>query len=312
MSIAFLFPGQGSQRPGMLRALPDHPQVQATLEEAGEVLKRDVRQLDEEKTLESTITTQIAIFIAGIASARALIAEGVGPDFVAGLSVGAYTAAVIGGALGFSDGLRLVRKRAELTAERFPSGYGLAAIVGLQEQTVAKLVVSCTTPEHPAYLALLNAPQQMVVAGSIEALDRVLAEARKAGCKKAERLAVRIPSHCALFEDVAQQMMEAMRSLEPRAPQATYVMNRTARPTKHFDRIREDVATNIAYPVRWHDSTEVLVEMGAQLFIEMHPGQVLTRLASAGFPQVRTIALEASSLAQTVRIAKAARRSAID
>ena len=312
MSIAFLFPGQGSQRPGMLHALPEHALVRETLEEAGVILDRDVHALDDETALLSTIATQLAIFIAGVASARALMAEGVEPDFVAGLSVGAYTAAVIGGALAFSDGLRLVRKRAELTAERFPSGYGLAAIVGLQEQTVAGLAASCTTREHPVYLALLNAPQQMVVAGSIAALDRVLVEARKSGCTKAERLAVRIPSHCALFDDVALQMREAMRDLEPRVPQATYITNRTARPTRNFDRIREDAATNIAYPVRWHDSAEVLVEMGARLFIEMHPGQVLTRLAAAAFPQVRSIALEVNSLAQAVRLAKVARESAVD
>lgn len=312
MSIAFLFPGQGSQRAGMLHALPDHPRVQATLDEGIEVLKHDPLELDDEKTLESTIATQLAIFIAGVASARVLMAEGVAPDFVAGLSVGAYTAAVIGGALGFGDGLRMVRRRAELTAERFPNGYGLAAIIGLDEQSVAKLVASYTTPEHPVYLALLNAPQQIVVAGSIKALDQVLEQARKAGCIKAERLAVRIPSHCALFDDVAKQITEAMRDLEPHVPNATYIMNRTARPTKNFTRIREDIACNIAHPVRWHDSTEVLVEMGARLFIEMHPGQVLTRLASAAFPRVRAIALEAIPPAQAIRLAKTAHDNTVD
>jgi malonate decarboxylase epsilon subunit len=310
VTIAFLFPGQGSQRTGMLHALPDHPQVRATLEEASEILHRDARELDEEKTLESTIATQLAIFIAGIASARVLAAEGAEPDFVAGLSVGAYSAAVAGGALVFADGLRLVRTRAELTASRFPSGYGLAAILGLNEQAVAKLVEGCTTPENPVYLALLNAPQQIVVAGSIQALENVLNLAREAGCAKAERLAVRIPSHCPLFGDVAQQMQAAMRGHEPRAAKATYVANRTARPTKDFDRIREDVATNIAHPVRWHDSTEVLVEMGARLFVEMQPGQVLTRLATAAFPQVRAIALEATPLATALKLVQAARREA--
>ncbi len=310
MAIAFLFPGQGSQRAGMLHTLPDHPQVRATFEEASATLHRDPRELDEEKTLESTVATQLAIFIAGVASARVLAAEGAEPDFVAGLSVGAYSAGVAGGALAFAEGLRLVRLRAELTAGRFPSGYGLAAIVGLNEQAVEKLVESCNTPENPAYLALLNAPQQIVVAGSIAALDKVLEQARKEGCAKAERLAVRIPSHCRLCDDVAQQMTAAMHDLQPRLPRATYIANRTARPTKDFDRIREDIATNIAHPVRWHDSTEVLVEMGARLLIEMHPGQVLTRLAGAAFPHVRAIALEAVPLQTALKLVRTARNEA--
>lgn len=307
MAVAFLFPGQGSQRPGMLHALPDHPQVRATLEEASEILRCDSRELDEEKALQSTIATQLAIFIAGVATARMFAVEGAEPDLVAGLSVGAYTAAVAAGAVAFAEGLGFVRTRAELTAARFPSGYGLAAIIGLSEQAVAKLIASCTTPERPVYLALLNAPQQIVVAGSIEALEQVLDHARKAGCTKAERLAVRIPSHCPLFDDVAQRLREAMRNLEPRPPKATYIANRTARPTKDFERIREDIATNIAHPVRWHDSMEVLVEMGARLFVEMQPGQVLTRLAIAAFPEVRAIALETTPLATALKLVHAAR-----
>jgi malonate decarboxylase epsilon subunit len=308
VAVAFLFPGQGSQRAGMLHALPDHPRVKATLEEADDILQQNSRDLDEEKTLESTISTQLAIFIAGVAGGRALIAEGAEPDLVAGLSVGAYAAAVISGALEFGDGLRLVRKRAELTAERFPSGYGLAAIVGLDEQAVAKLVAAVTTPEHPVYVALLNAAQQIVVAGSIEGMEKVLELARTVGCKKAERLAVRIPSHCPLFDDVARQLTETMRDLEPRRPRATYIANRNARPTRDFERIREDIATNIAHPVRWHDSTEVLVEMGARLFVELQPGQVLAKLANEAFPQVRTIALDASSLETVVRLVKVPRK----
>ncbi|MGA7343428.1 MAG: malonate decarboxylase subunit epsilon [Terracidiphilus sp.] len=308
MTVAFLFPGQGSQRAGMLHALPAHPRVQATLEESGDILRLDPFSLDEEKALESTISTQLAVFIAGVASARALIAEGARPDAVAGLSVGAFSAAVISGAVEFGPGLRLVHTRAELTAERFPSGYGLSAIVGLDEQQVAALVSVCSTPAHPVYVANLNAPQQIVVAGSVEGMEMVLDLARKSGCRKAERLPVRIPSHCPLFADVAAQLIEAAKDLPPRIPQLTYITNRGARSTQAFDRIRDDIATNIAHPVRWHDSTEVLAEMGARLFVEMHPGQVLTSLAGAAFPQLRSVALAATSFEHAVNLIKAAQQ----
>jgi malonate decarboxylase epsilon subunit len=310
VTVAYLFPGQGSQRPGMLHALPEHPEVAVTLQEASDILHRDAYGLDEEKVLESTIATQVAIYIAGVATARSLIAEGAEPDAVAGLSVGAYTAATVSGAIDFKDGLRLVQRRAELTAEQFPSGYGLSAIVGLDEQQVSKLVAECTTLEHPVFVGNLNAPRQIVIAGSNEGMDKVLELARQTGCKKAERLAVRIPSHCPLFEGVAQQLTDEMKNLEPHVPHAQYVTNRRARPTRVFDRIRDDIATNIAHSVRWYDSTQVLVEMGTKLFVEMHPGRVLTGLATEAFPQVRSIALAETSIDYVVKVVQGVHKSA--
>jgi malonate decarboxylase epsilon subunit len=304
MTIAYLFPGQGSQRPGMLHALPDHPEARATLQEASDILHQDAYGLDEAQVLESTIATQIAVYIAGVAAARALIAESVEPDAVAGLSVGAFTAATVSGALAFKDGLPLVRKRAELTAECFPSGYGLAAIVGLDEQQVLRLVAECSTPEQPVFVGNINAPRQIVVAGSLEGMDRVLALARPLGATKAERLAVRIPSHCPLFEGVAQQLIEAMKDLPQQRPRAQYVTNRRARPTRVFDRIREDIATNIAHSVRWYDSTQVLVEMGTTLFVELHPGHVLTGLATEAFPQVKSVAFAENPMATVLKLVR--------
>ena len=308
MKVAFLFPGQGSQHPGMLHALPAHPQVAATLEEASDVLARDVLRLDEEGPLASTIATQIALYVAGVATARGLMAEGAAPDAVAGLSVGAYAAAV-SGALPFRDGLLLVRTRAELTAARFPSGYGLAAILGLDERQVSGLVAACTTPDQPAFVANLNAPRQIVVAGALGALERVIALARANGSRKAELLAVRIPSHCALFAEVAGQLTHAMAHLEPRAPGMVYITNRGGRPTRSFDRLREDIATNIAHPVRWHDATQVLVEMGVGLFVEMNPGHVLTSLAAEAFPEVRAVAAEGSASGYLLKLIREANES---
>ncbi|HEY0328456.1 MAG TPA: malonate decarboxylase subunit epsilon [Rhodopseudomonas sp.] len=293
MSVAFLFPGQGSQRAGMLHELPAHPSVASTIDEASQLLGRDVLELDEEKTLESTVSTQLAIYVAGVAMARALGAEAAFPSAVAGLSVGAYAAATTCGALAFPDGLRLVHLRASLMEQQFTTGYGLAAIVGLDEEQVTALVAQASTEAFPVYVGNLNAPRQIVVAGALPGVDRVVELAIATGCRKAERLAVRVPSHCPLLQGVADVLVEKLKTLKPGTVRARYISNRRARPTRALDLIREDVATNIAHPVRWHDSTEVLVELGTTLFVELNPGQVLSKLTTEAFPQVPSIATAA-------------------
>jgi len=135
MSVAFLFPGQGSQVPGMLHILPDHPAIGRTLDEVSEGLGENVLELDSTEALRSTVSVQLALLASGVGVARALIAEGVEPEAVAGMSVGAFAAAVAAGALDLDDGVRLVKQRAEGMVKLYPKGYGLAAIVGLTEKT---------------------------------------------------------------------------------------------------------------------------------------------------------------------------------
>ncbi|MDB6127564.1 MAG: mdcH, partial [Verrucomicrobia bacterium] len=130
MSVAFLFPGQGAQESGMLRSLPRHPAIAATLAEANRELECATDDLDSADALRTTEGVQVALFIAGVAGARALAAESIRPDFVAGMSVGAFAAAVVAGALDFLPALRLVRSRGRLMQAAYPSGYGMAAIVG--------------------------------------------------------------------------------------------------------------------------------------------------------------------------------------
>jgi malonate decarboxylase epsilon subunit len=310
MMITYLFPGQGSQRPGMLHQLPSHHEVARTIEEASEVLGRNVLELDAEDTLRSTVSTQIAIYTAGVAVTRALAAEGALPDAVAGLSIGAYAAATACGALGFRDGVRLVHLRASMMEEAFPSGFGLTAIVGLDEEQVNSIVSAATTPDAPVFVGNLNALRQIVVAGSDAGMERVIDLAQKVGCQKAERLDVSVPSHCELLAGVADRLVDAMKDLEPRPITAQYLTNRRARPTRAFDRIREDIATNIAYSVRWHDITEVLVGMGTQLFVEVSPGGVLSKLTTEAFPEVPAIAVSAMPLEAVIRQVKDVKASA--
>lgn len=292
MSIAFLFPGQGSQYAGFLHQLPEHPAIQETLDEAESYLRQPILHLDTEESLRSTVGVQLSLYVAGVAAARALHAEGVAPDFVAGLSVGAFAAAVICESLTFADGWKLVRQRAEAMETLYPKDYGLSVIVGLQERQVVELVEKYNSPEAPVYMGNINAPRQIVIAGSDAGMDKVLAEARQRAVRKAERLHVSVPSHCALLSPVARELEKSLATMEVRVPKIPYVSNRRARPLRKVDLIRDDLATNIENPVRWHDATNVLVELGTELFLEMPPGKILASLIKDSFPNVHAVSID--------------------
>lgn len=307
MSVAFLFPGQGSQAPGFLHRLPSHPAVEETLRTASDVLEVDVRDLDTPAALASTVAVQLTAVVAGVAVARALAADGTAPDAVAGLSVGAFTAAVAAGALPFDDALRVVRRRGELMRDAFPRGHGLAAVVGLDEARISALLEGSATPSGRAYLANVNAPAQMVIAGPDEALDAVLDRARAAGAVRAERLAVAVPSHTPLLSPVAAALADLLREVPMSAPRVPCVGSRRARLTQDPDEVRSDLAGNVMYPVRWHDATTALFERGVRLFVELHPGRTLATLAAAAFPEARAVATEDTAL-RTVRVLAARER----
>ncbi|HZZ85508.1 MAG TPA: malonate decarboxylase subunit epsilon [Anaeromyxobacteraceae bacterium] len=295
MSVAFLCPGQGAQSPGFLHRLPAAPEVEAALAEASAVLGRDAGDLDGEEALRSTVGVQLATVTAGVAVGRAIAARGGGPDLVAGLSVGAFTGAVLAGALRFEDALRLVRLRAEEMERAFPRGYGLVALAGLDERRVSALVAEAAAA-GPAHLANLNAPAQFVVAGSEAALEELVRLALAAGARRAERMAVSVPSHCPLLDGVAAALEAALRGVPLTAPRAPWVTNRGARATRDPEDIRADLAWSVARPVRWHDATCVLRELGARLFVEVPPGRALTGLAEAAFPCLRAVAADEARL----------------
>src|SRR5258705_13729379 len=303
MSVAFLFPGQGSQVPGMLHTLPDHPSVARTLDEVSETLGKDVLDLDSPGALRSTVSVQLALLACGVAVARALIAEGVEPEAVAGMSAGAFAAAVTAGVLNLADGVRLVKQRAEGMVELYPKGYGLAAIVGLTEKQVSALVEEAYTAQEPVYVGNINAPRQIVIAGSNEGMNKVLDAARKSGARKAVRLDVSEPSHCPLLEPVAATLTKSLRALHLHEPKLIYVGNVTGRALRTAEAISEDLATNIAHGVRWHDATTVLTEFGCRLFLEMPPGHVLTELGREAFSGVRTLAVGETSFTHALLVA---------
>lgn len=303
VSIALLFPGQGAQSPGFLHRIPQHAAVRRTLAEASQMLNQDTTALDSADALASTVAVQLTTLVAGVAVTRALQEEGVTASAVAGLSVGAFAAAVACGALPFADAVRLVKLRAEWMEQAYPSGYGMAAIVGLDERQIADVIDRAGGARAQLYLANINAPTQMVLSGPDRALDAAIIAARHAGARKAERMAVSVPSHSPLLDGVARQLSDAMTTIELKAPSIPYV-NRCARVVRDAAGIGEDLSHNVASTVRWHDAVTVLYELGVRLFIEPPPGDVLSRLAQAAFADARSVATDDARLDSIVTLAR--------
>jgi malonate decarboxylase epsilon subunit len=261
------------------------------MHEASDVLGIDLASIDSAQALRSTGQVQTALLIAGLATARVLMSEQVHPGAVAGMSIGAFGAAVTCGTLSFADALPLVRLRGQLMQEAFPSGFGLAAIVGLDEAHVEGIAEQVRTAGFPVYISNINAPQQIVVAGSAPGLDEVITRALQQGAHRAERLAVSVPSHCPLLQPVADRLTEAMAKLTLRPPSIPYLSNRAARVLYHEQDIRQDLATEVAHPVRWYDILQVLQELGAKLFVEMVPGHVSTHLVRESLTDVTAVSI---------------------
>ncbi|MFK3737421.1 malonate decarboxylase subunit epsilon [Massilia sp. TN1-12] len=292
MSVLFTFPGQGAQKPGMLHALPDHPETARTLAEAWEALGRDVLPLDTEAALASTVAVQLCVLVAGVAMARVLAAQEARPQMVAGLSIGAWPAAVMAGVLGFADAVRLVALRARLMEEAYPRGYGMTAVGGLTRQQLEPLVARVHGPASPVYLANLNAARQIVIAGSDAAMAAVADLALQHGAQRAERLAVAVPSHCELFDAQARVLADAVAAVALARPRITYVSSSAARALFDGKAIGADLAANMARPVLWADTVRHAWERGARLALEMPPGAVLTRLAETEFAGGSAIAAD--------------------
>jgi malonate decarboxylase epsilon subunit len=297
--LAYLFPGQGAQSEGFLHRLPLHTAVDQTLEEASHVLDADVLTLDTAEALRSTVAVQVGLLIAGVASMRSLADQGLVADISAGLSVGAYAAAVSCGALAFGDALRMVKKRAELMEGAYPSGYGLAAIDGLTEHQVETLARQTA---DSVYVGNVNAPRQIVVAGSDAALDAFNERALAAGARKATRIAVSVPSHCELLAHTSDELLAYCADVPFCAPRGVYVGNRGGRPLYTAASVRDDLATNMRYTVRWFDALTVMVEMGATVFVEAPPGQVLSDIARAAYPDAHVFAASAFSSDMLARV----------
>ncbi|MGY4527586.1 malonate decarboxylase subunit epsilon [Pseudomonas sp. UBA4617] len=289
MSSLFAFPGQGAQQVGMLQRLPEG--AGRLLEEASDILGQQALALDSQQSLQTTRAVQLCLLLAGVAWARWLMQRSPAPDYVAGLSIGAYPAAVTAGALDFADAVRLVALRGELMQRAYPQGYGMTALSGLDLAGVERLLM---TVGGEVYVANLNSDTQIVIAGSDSAMAAVADQARRLGQGMARRLAVSVPSHCPLLAGPAAELARAFATVELRHPRIRYLSGSSARPVCDPQHLRDDLAGNMARLVDWRGTLRNAYERGVRLHLEMPPGSVLSGLARPVFVQGRVMTVEGS------------------
>lgn len=307
MSVLFTFPGQGAQQPGMLHALPAHADTARTLDEAAAALGSDPLALDSAQALRSTVAVQLCLLIAGVATARHLAALDARPAMVAGLSVGAWPAAVVAGVLAFADAIRLVAFRARTMEQAYPRGFGMTAITGLTAAQLAPLVARVHAVGTPVYLANLNGPRQLVIAGSDAAMAQVAEQVHAGGTgAKAERLAVAVPSHCELLASQADTLAAATAAVPLHRPRITYISSSAARALFDGAAIGADLARNMARQVQWHDTVRHAWERGARLAVEMPSGSVLTKLAQPVFDGGVAVSWDGARPADIAQLVRAA------
>jgi [acyl-carrier-protein] S-malonyltransferase len=294
LSFAYLFPGQGSQTVGMGQALAEtYPIAAATFAEADDVLGFALSNLcfhGPEEALNSTINTQPALLVTSVAAWRAAETElGALPParFVAGHSLGEYSALVAAGALQFADAVRLVRRRGELMGqadEEQPGG--MAAILGLDNETVEQIVADAAAQTGGVVqVANYNSPGQVVVSGDSQALAAAMAMASARGARKVVRLPISIAAHSALMAPAARAMAAALAEVTVRQPQVPVISNITAQPVVHAAEIRHELVDQLTAGVRWDQSVRTMAQAGVTAFVEFGSGTVLTALVKRIAPQ---------------------------
>ena len=280
--VAFVFPGQASQYPGMGKELAEkYPAARAVFEEADQALGFSISKMcfeGSEEELKLTANTQPAILTVSVAAYRVVAEKGLAPDFVAGHSLGEYSALVAVGSLNFSDAVRLVRKRGQYMQQAVPAGQGgMAAIMGISPAVVQDACKRAAEGEicSPANL---NSPEQTVISGHASAVKRAVEIASQLGAKRSMILAVSAPFHSALMMPAQEKLEKDLRATPFADLQVPLVSNVDADTVRKGDEAREALVRQVTMPVRWQESMRLLLDEGVNTFVEVGPGRVLTGL----------------------------------
>ncbi|WP_130537635.1 ACP S-malonyltransferase [Thiomicrorhabdus indica] len=281
MSYAFVFPGQGSQSVGMLADLAEQSSaVNEVFSEASEVLGYDLWNLvqnDTEGKINQTDITQPAMLAAGIAVYRALESQkDLAPEFMAGHSLGEYTALVAAGAMTLAQGIELVSERGRLMQSSVPAGEGaMAAVLGLDDE---KVIEVCESVDGIVEAVNFNSPGQVVIAGAKSAVDLAVEAASDAGASKVVPLPVSVPSHCSLMQGAAEQLAEKLANMDLVMPRVPVLHNVHYAPAQDSEEIKALLVQQLYQPVQWVKTIGAMQQAGVESLYELGPGKVLMGL----------------------------------
>lgn len=281
--IVFVFPGQGSQRVGMGKDLVEaSPEAKTLFELANKAVGFDLTSLifeGPEEQLKQTVNTQPALLTTSVALYQAFASHGITPDYVAGHSLGEYSALTAAGSLSFEEAVATVRARGGFMEQAVPSGQGaMAAVLGGEREALAALCEEITSQGQLVELANMNCPGQIVVSGSKEGVEQLVSRVKEIGAKRAIPLEVSGPFHSSLMKPAAQKLEAQLNSINIQDAKVPVIANVTARPVTDGTQISSLLVEQVYSPVLWQDSVNWLIEQGVDTFVEIGPGSVLAGL----------------------------------